>query len=288
LGVHTEGKHLADDVDFNAVARATPGFSGADLANLINEAAIVAVRHDRDVIYARDIDEARDRIILGRRDASNALLPEEKHSVAVHESGHALVAFLSAHADPVAKITILPAGRALGVTEQLPVDERHLYAESYLLDSLAIRLGGRASENLVIGEASTGAANDLSGATDLAIKMVRDWGLSPRLGPIGYGSDQLSYLSGPPFGQERPYAEGTQEVIDQEVSRLLAEAEDRARALLSGNRNVLDAVIAALLEKETISGDDLAEIVGRARAATDGSDSGASASPTKSKARSHT
>jgi cell division protease FtsH len=287
LAVHVEGKHLAPDVDFDAVARATPGFSGADLANLINEAAIVAVRDDRDVIYARDIDEARDRIILGRRDASNALLPEEKHSVAVHESGHALVAFLSAHADPVAKITILPAGRALGVTEQLPVDERHLYAESYLLDSLAIRLGGRASENLVIGEASTGAANDLSGATDLAIKMVRDWGLSPRLGPIGYGSDQASYLSGPPFGQERPYAEGTQEVIDQEVSRLLAEAEDRARGLLSDNRDVLDAVIAALLEKETISGDDLAEIVGRVRAATDGSDSGTSASPTKSKARSH-
>ena len=174
------------------MARATPGFSGADLANLINEAAIVAVRDDRDVITARDIDEARDRIILGRRDASNALLPEEKHSVAVHESGHALVAFFSEHADPVAKITILPAGRALGVTEQLPVDERHLYAESYLLDSLAIRLGGRASENLVLGEASTGAANDLSGATDLAIKMVRDWGLSPRLGPIGYGSDQPS------------------------------------------------------------------------------------------------
>ncbi|HEY2562917.1 MAG TPA: ATP-dependent metallopeptidase FtsH/Yme1/Tma family protein, partial [Acidimicrobiales bacterium] len=134
LAIHTKGKHLGEDVDFNAVARATPGFSGADLANLINEAAIVAVRHDRDVIFASDIDEARDRIILGRRDASNALLPEEKHSVAVHESGHALVAFLSAHADPVAKITILPAGRALGVTEQLPLDERHLYSESYLLD----------------------------------------------------------------------------------------------------------------------------------------------------------
>ena len=265
LAVHTKGKHLGPDVDFGAVARATPGFSGADLANLINEAAIVAVRDDRDLIFARDIDEARDRIILGRRDASNALLPEEKHSVAVHESGHALVALLSEHADPVAKITILPAGRALGVTEQLPVDERHLYAEGYLHDSLAIRLGGRASEILVIGEASTGAANDLSGATDLAIKMVRDWGLSPRLGPIGYGSDQPSYLSGPAFGQERPYAEGTQEVIDQEVSRLLTEAEHRATSLLSDHRGALDAVIAALLEKETISGEDLTEIVDRAQ-----------------------
>jgi len=265
LAVHVEGKHLAKDVDFDAVARATPGFSGADLANLINEAAIVAVRDDREVIFAKDIDEARDRVILGRRDASNALLPEEKHSVAVHEAGHALVALLSEHADPVAKITILPAGRALGVTEQLPVDERHLYAESYLLDSLAIRLGGRASENLVIGEASTGAANDLSGATDLAIKMVRDWGLSPLLGPIGYGSDQPSYLTGPQFGQERPFAEGTQQVIDQEVSRLLTEAEDRARGLLSDNRESLDAVIAALLERETISGEELTDIVNRVR-----------------------
>ena len=270
LAVHVEGKHLAPDVDFDAVARGTPGFSGADLANLINEAAIVAVRDDREVIFAKDIDEARDRVILGRRDGSNALLPEEKHSVAVHEAGHALVALLSEHADPVAKITILPAGRALGVTEQLPVDERHLYAESYLLDSLAIRLGGRASENLVIGEASTGAANDLSGATDLAVKMVRDWGLSPLLGPIGYGSDGPGYLEGPHLGQERPYAEGTQQVIDQEVSRLLTEAEDRARGLLSGNRESLDAVIAALLEKETISGEELTDIVNRIRGTVDG------------------
>jgi cell division protease FtsH len=270
LKVHVTGKHLAPDVNFDDVARATPGFSGADLANLINEAAIVAVRDDRDVIFARDIDEARDRVLLGRRDASNALLPEEKHSVAVHEAGHALVAFLSEHADPVAKITILPSGRALGVTEQLPVDERHLYPESYLLDSLAVRLGGRASENLVIGEASTGAANDLSGATQLAIKMVTEWGLSPRLGPIGYGSDGPAYLSGPQFGQERPYAEGTQEVIDQEVSRLLSEAEDRARALLSENRAVLDAVVVALLEKETISGEDLTEIVNQVRGAGNG------------------
>ncbi len=282
LAVHVEGKRLAPDVDFDNVARATPGFSGADLANLINEAAIVAVRDDRDVIFARDIDEARDRVLLGRRDASNALLPEEKHSVAVHEAGHALVALLSEHADPVAKITILPAGRALGVTEQLPVDERHLYAESYLLDSLAIRLGGRASENLVIGEASTGAANDLAGATELAIKMVREWGLSPLLGPIGYGSDQPSYLNGPPFGQERPYAEGTQQVIDQEVSRLLSEAEDRARRLLSDNRDALDAVIAALLDKETISGEDLTNVVRQVRSAGEVSQSGVHASSSNS------
>ena len=191
----------------------------------------------------------------------NPLLPEEKRSVAIHEAGHALVAFLSEHADPVAKITILPAGRALGVTEQLPVDERHLYSESYLHDSLAVRLGGRASENLVLGEASTGAASDLSSATQLAIKMITEWGLSTRLGPVGYGSDDPSHLNGPQFGRERPYAEGTQQLIDQEVTRLLTEAESRARQLLSDNRDELDAVIAALLEKETISGEDLFELV---------------------------
>jgi cell division protease FtsH len=266
LVVHAEHKRLGKDADLDAVSRATPGFSGADLANLINEAAIVAVRHDRDVISAHDIDEARDRIILGRRDGSNALLPEEKHAVAVHESGHALVALLSEHADPVAKVTILPSGRALGVTEQLPVDERHLYAESYLHDSLAIRLGGRAAEVLVLGEASTGAANDLAGATDLAVKMVREWGLSARLGPIGYGPDGPQYLGGSALGQARPYAEATQRAIDEEVSRLLLEAEERARTLLTENRAALDWVVDVLLEKETISGQELTDAVRAARA----------------------
>jgi len=265
LAVHAEHTHLAKDVNLDAVSRATPGFSGADLANLINEAAIVAVRHDRDVISAHDIDEARDRIILGRRDGSNALLPEEKHAVAIHESGHALVALLSEHADPVAKVTILPAGRALGVTEQLPVDERHLYAESYLHDSLAIRLGGRAAEVLVLGEGSTGAANDLAGATDLALKMVREWGLSARLGPVGYGSDGPQYLAGAAPGQGRPYAEATQRAIDEEVSRLLVEAEERARTLLTENRAALDHVVAVLLDKETISGQELTDAVRAAR-----------------------
>jgi cell division protease FtsH len=265
LAVHVKGKHLAQDVDLRAVARGTPGFSGADLANLINEAAIVAVRHDRDVISPQDIDEARDRIILGRRDGSNALLPVEKHAVAVHESGHALVALLSEHADPVAKVTILPSGRALGVTEQLPVDERHLYAESYLHDSLAVRMGGRAAEVLVLGEASTGAANDLAGATDLATRMVREWGLSSRLGPIGYGSDAPQYIGGSPLGQTRPYAEATQRAIDEEVSRLLVEAEERARTLLTENRDALDSVVGVLLEKETISGDELTDAVRAAR-----------------------
>ncbi len=196
LKVHCKTKQLAPDVDLEVVARGTPGFSGADLANLCNEAAIVAVRNNRDVLYAKDFDEARDRLILGRREGSNVLLPEEKHAVAVHEAGHALVAALSPKADPVAKVTILPAGQALGVTEQLPFVERHLYGEDYLNDSLAVRLGGRAAELVELGQGSTGASNDLASATDLAVRMVREFGLSPALGPIGYPEGGSVFLGG--------------------------------------------------------------------------------------------
>jgi cell division protease FtsH len=262
LMTHARSRHLDLDVDLRTVARGTPGFSGADLANLINEAAIVAVRHNRDVISAGDLDEARDRILLGPREASNALLPGEKRAVAIHESGHALVALCSAHADPVTKVTILPAGQSLGVTQQLPADERHLYSESYLYDSLAVRLGGRAAELLVLGEASTGAASDLAGATELATRMVRDWGFSPRLGPIGFGSGGPAYLGHRPL-ETRPYAEGTQLLIDEEVSRILSEAGERASALLTERRDSLEAVIDLLLEKETIDGEELMQVVRR-------------------------
>ena len=259
LKVHGRGKKLRPDVDLDAVSRGTPGFSGADLANLMNEAAINAVRDKRATLTQADFDAARDRLLIGRRDASNALLPEEKHAVAVHEAGHALVAVLSQHADPVAKITILPRGAALGVTEQLPETERHLYPESYLTDSLAVRLGGRAAEIEVLGEPSTGASNDLSGATDLATRMVREWGFSAEVGPIGYGPEGPSRDN--PFAG-RPYAEETQRSIDREVARLLREAEARATSLLHGHRDTLDRVIALLLERETIDGSELAEIVG--------------------------
>jgi cell division protease FtsH len=253
LAVHTRDKHLSDDVDLDAIARGTPGFSGADLANLVNEAAIVAVRDGRNTITAADFSEARDRILLGRREATNALMSDEKHAVAVHESGHALVAALSEHADPVAKVTILPAGQALGVTEQLPADERHLYPESYLKDSLAVRLGGRAAELLVLGEASSGAASDLAGATDLATRMIREYGMSARLGPVGFASGSPMYL-GTEEVRSRPYADETQKVIDEEVSNLLRDAEQRALELLGGHRPALDRLVADLLEHETVDG----------------------------------
>jgi cell division protease FtsH len=266
LGIHGRGKKLAGDVDLDAVSRGTPGFSGADLANLVNEAAINAVRDRRDILTAADFDAARDRLLIGRRDASNALLPEEKHSVAVHEAGHALVAALSEHADPVAKVTILPRGAALGVTEQLPVSERHLHPQSYLTDSLTVRLGGRAAEIVVLGEPSTGASNDLAGATDLATRMVREWGFSTEIGPIGYGPEGPSRDN--PFAG-RPYAEETQRAIDQEVAALLRDAEVRATKLLCDNRGTLNRVVELLLERETIDGAELATITGMPKRAAE-------------------
>jgi len=269
LAVHARGKKLAPDVDLDAAARGTPGFSGADLANLINEAAIHAVRAGHDEITMEDFSDARDRILLGARSDSNLLLPEEKRAVAVHESGHALVAALSEHADPVAKVTILPSGQALGVTEQLPLVERHLYGEDYLNESLAVRLGGRAAELVEQGQGSTGAANDLASATDLAIKMVREFGLSSKLGPVGYPEGGTAFLGGGAAGggglgaASRPFGESTQAEIDREVSRLLREAEERAVSLIRGHHDELCQLAALLIEKETVDGAEVYRILGK-------------------------
>jgi cell division protease FtsH len=263
LAVHCRGKRLAPDVDLTVVARGTPGFSGADLANLANEAAINAVRDNREVLTADDFAVARDRILLGRREGSNVLLPEEKHAVAIHEAGHALVAALSEHADPVAKVTILPAGQTLGVTEQLPLVERHLYGEDYLNDSLAVRMGGRAAELVELGHGSTGAGNDLASATELATKMVREFGLSTALGPVGYPEGGSVFLGGGGQGlSSRPFSEATQTIIDNEVARLLREAEDRAIGVLRGHRTELERLVDLLLEKETVDGDEVYRIAG--------------------------
>src|SRR5580658_9311006 len=264
LAVHCRDKKLGPDVDLDVVARGTPGFSGADLANLANEAAIFAVRSGRSILSAKDFDDARDRILIGRREGSNVLLPEEKHAVAIHEAGHALVAALSEHADPVAKVTILPAGQALGVTQQLPLVERHLYGEDYLTESLAVRLGGRAAELVELRQGSTGAANDLASATDLATKMVREFGLSPALGPVGYPEGGSVFLGGGGGGlSSRPFAEATQAVIDGEGARLVREAEQSAVALIQSHRSELDQLVSLLLETETVDGADVYRIVGK-------------------------
>ena len=264
LQVHCRDKRLDQGTNLEVVARGTPGFSGADLANLVNEAAIVAVRANRAMLTAADFDEARDRIILGRREGSNVLVPDEKHAVAVHEAGHALVAAYSDKADPIAKVTILPAGQSLGVTEQLPLIERHLYGEDYLDDTLAVCLGGRAGELVVLGQGSTGAANDLAKATELAIKMVREFGLSSTIGPVGYPSGGSVFLGG--GGSEfssRPFAEQTQAAIDVEVSRMLREAEQRAVEVLKEHRDVLDNLVQLLIANETVDGSEVYALAGR-------------------------
>jgi cell division protease FtsH len=252
LASHARGKHLGPDTDLDQVAAATPGFSGADLANLVNEAAVTAVRADRTTLVAADFDSARDRVLLGTRHSS-PLAPGELATVAVHEAGHALVAALSPHADPVSRVTVLGAGQALGLTETLPADDRRLYGESYLADTLAVRLGGRAAECLVRGEASTGAADDLASATALATQMVREFGLSQTIGPVSY--------SGPPAGypalSARGYSEQTQWLVDREVATLLTKAETRARDLLTSHQEALAQLTDALLEQETVTGDQV-------------------------------
>ena len=264
LEVHCRSKKLDAAADLDVVARGTPGFSGADLASLANEAAINAVRAGRQVLFAEDFGEARDRIILGRREGSNVLLPEEKRTVAVHEAGHALVAVYSTTADPVAKVTILPAGQALGATEQLPTVERHMYGEDHLYDMLSVMLGGRAGELVMLGQASTGAANDLARATELATKMVREFGLSSRIGPVGYPSGGSVFLGGGGAAlSSRPFAEQTQAAIDDEVARLVTEAGQRAGKVLEGHKDVYAKLVALLLERETVDGEEVYALAGR-------------------------
>ena len=253
LAAHGRGKFLDPDADLDQVAAATPGFSGADLANLLNEAAVTAVRDGRTRVAAADFASARDRVLLGTRHTS-PLAPGELATVAVHEAGHALVAVLSPHADPVSRVTVLGAGQALGLTEMLPADDRRLYGESYLADTLAVRLGGRAAERLVRGEASTGAADDLASATALATQMVCEFGLSDKVGPVSYNISPAGHLA---IGSARGYSEHTQWLVDQEVAALLAGAEARARDLLTRHREALTQLTAALLAQETVTGDEV-------------------------------
>jgi cell division protease FtsH len=257
LAAHARGKTLGPDTDFDEIAAATPGFSGADLANLVNEAAVTAVRAGRTSLTTADFAAARDRVLLGTRRAS-PLAPAELATVAVHEAGHALVATLSPHADPVSRVTVLGAGQALGLTETVPPDDRRLYGERYLADTLAVRLGGRAAERLVCGEASTGAADDLASATTLATQMVREFGLSEAMGPVSYSAPPAGH---PAFAGARGYSEHTQWLVDQEVAAILAKAEAHARDLLTCHREALDRLTAALLEQETVTGDQVRALV---------------------------
>ncbi|MBI2168767.1 MAG: ATP-dependent metallopeptidase FtsH/Yme1/Tma family protein [Actinobacteria bacterium] len=263
LKVHCQDKRLADDVELDVAARGTPGMSGADLSNLVNEAALHAARRGDTHVHREDFEAARDRVLMGMKRESMALSEQEKEIIAYHEGGHAVLAYVLPNADPVHKVTILPTGMALGVTQQLPVEEKHIYQRQYLEDSLAVRLGGRLAEELVFGQISTGAENDLVGCTELARKMVRQWGMSKAIGPMAWGSQGAVFL-GEDLVHTRDYSDETARVIDEEVETILREQEDRARRVLQEHRRGLDALATALLERETVTGDEVTEIVDKA------------------------
>ena len=260
LKVHCKDKRVSDDVNLELVARGTPGMSGADLANLVNEAALHAVRRGSHQVEMVDFEAARDRVLMGQRRESLVLSEQEKERVAFHEGGHAVLAYVLEHADPVHKVTILPTGLALGVTQQLPIEERHIYPREVIEDSLAVRMGGRAAELLVYGDLSTGASNDLVGNTELARKMVREWGMSEELGPMAWGSQGMVFL-GEDLLHSRDYSEDTARVVDAEIARILRQQEERAIELLSRHRAGLDAVSRSLLERETLDGDEVGGLV---------------------------
>jgi cell division protease FtsH len=260
LDVHVKHKRMAPDVDLDLVARGTPGMSGADLSNLVNEAALLAVRHGDREIAKRHFEEARDRVLMGQRRDSMVLSDLEKEAIAYHEAGHAVCAAVLPTADPLHKVTIIPSGMALGVTMQLPTEERHIYRQDYIEDSLVVRMGGRIAEELVFDVISTGANNDLVGATELARKMVREWGMSSRVGPMAWGQQGQVFL-GEDLMHTRDYSDDTARVIDEEVERILREQQDRCRDLLRQNRNGLDLVARALLEHETIEGTEVTRLL---------------------------
>jgi cell division protease FtsH len=273
LQVHSKSKRMSSDVDLDVVARGTPGMSGADLANLVNEAALFAVRSGSDVIRRKDFEEARDRVLMGQRRDSMALSDAEKEVIAYHEAGHAVSAAVLPNADPVHKVTILPMGMALGLTQQLPMDERHIYRQDYIEDSLVVRMGGRIAEELVFGVISTGANNDLVGSTELARKMVSEWGMSQRVGPMAWGSQGQVFL-GEDLMHTREYSDETARVIDEEVERILREGEERCRHVLRANRHGLDLVARALLEHETIDGTEVTRLIDLAADGSSGPVSG--------------
>jgi cell division protease FtsH len=260
LQVHCKDKRVDPSVDLGTVARGTPGMSGADLANLVNEAALHAVRRGSKVIQNVDFEASRDRVLMGQRRESLVLSGAEKERVAFHEGGHAVLAYVLPEADPVHKVTILPTGMALGVTMQLPMEERHIHPRQHIEDSLAVRMGGRAAELLVYGDLSTGASNDLVGNTELARKMVREWGMSDKIGPMAWGSQGQVFL-GEDLMHTRDYSEHTSQVIDDEVEIILRAQEQRALETLARHRGGLDAVARALLDEETIDGETVGRLV---------------------------
>ena len=256
LRVHTRKIPISDDVDLLVLARGTPGFSGADLANMVNEAALNAARHNRKTVAMYDFEISKDKVLMGAERKSMVMSDEEKRLTAFHEGGHALVAALMKNSDPLHKVTIIPRGMALGVTMQLPVDDKHTYSREYLETRLAIMMGGRAAEQLALQTMTTGAGNDIEQATDLARKMVCEFGMS-QLGPLTFGKKEEQIFLGREIAQHRDYSEDTAIKIDQEVRRLVDTAYKMATDIITGNRQALDKIAHALLEREVIDANDI-------------------------------
>ena len=257
LEVHTKRTPLAPDVDLEVLARGTPGFSGADLENLVNEAALQAAKLNQEKLDMRDFEYAKDKVLMGRERRSLMLSDEEKRNTAYHEGGHALAARLLPGSDPVHKVTIIPRGRALGVTMQLPEEDRHSYTRGYLLNTLVVLLGGRVAEELVLSDYTTGASNDIERVTRTARRMVCEWGMSEAIGTLAVGEKNEEVFIGREWVQNKNYSEETARLVDAEVKRIVEEAYARCRKLLQDNMETLHRIANALLERETITGEEL-------------------------------
>jgi len=261
LKVHTRRVPIGEDVNIDLLARQTPGFAGADLENLVNEAALLAARKNKDRVSMSDFEIAKDKVMMGAERRSMIISLEERRVIAYHESGHALVAKLVPNADPVHKVTIIPRGMALGLTQQVPLDDRHTHSKDHLLGELAVFFGGRAAEELALGSMTTGAGNDIERATELARKMVCEWGMSEKLGPMTFGKKEEEIFLGRDFTQKVDYSEQTAIQIDSEVRRILLEAYERAKLFLRRNLEVLHKMAETLLERESIDGAEIDEIL---------------------------
>jgi len=261
LKVHTRKVPLAKNVDLSVVARGTPGFTGADLANLVNEAALLAARVGKSKVSQPHFELAKDKVLMGSERRSMILTDEEKRNTAYHESGHALVGALLEYVDPVHKVTIIPRGMAMGVTQTLPLDDRHTYTRKYLLDQLAFMMGGRVAEELALDHVTTGASNDIQRATATARRMVTEWGMSDKMGPLAYGSKDEMVFLGKELGHQKDYSEETSREIDAEVRILVTTARERATKILTENSDMLDTVAQNLLELEIISGEELNTLI---------------------------
>ena len=269
LLIHTRNTPLDESVDINVLAKSSPGFSGADLANLVNEAALLAARHEQELITAENFEQARDKILMGPERKSMFISDEQKRLTAYHETGHVLVSMYTKGSDPIHKVTIIPRGRSLGLTAYLPLEDRYTQNKEYLLAMITYALGGRVAEELIFNETSTGAANDIEKATDIARRMVRQWGMSEKIGPINYGDSHKEVFLGKDYSHIRQYSEETALQIDIEVRNIIMGCMDNARIILSEKSDLLHRIAKILIEKESLSAIEIKEITGPEQAAFD-------------------